>query len=641
VRKGLNWGLVLGAFWAFPEIVFTYVTGASPALDVFEIFLLPFIVSLLYQMACGAAAEVRPHRAFELLSILGIALAPVAYFYRGREQLVPIHFLCGVIPIVLAALIAWRGSRRPVDDFRLSPVLAAGLLLVNAGAALAFALRADRVSAITSAMLVEIGAYHLALMMAIGLALALLRGFAEWSLCVLVFAAAAGLAVYRGSGPPVWRPEGPVTVFKPTTGPPTPNVLLIVLDTVRARNLDLYGHAKPTFAKTGAYLKDGLVFDAATATGTFSLTSHGSLFTGLLPSAHGAHATLGAGSPYGRAWPDIETMADWLKSRGYATLGVSANDIFLVPWTGLQKGFDAMLASSPRGLRFTHFAAALRRYLGRKRWLPARSSNLTWTAEEVTNAAIGITGQVNQPFFLFLNYFDAHGPHTVLGVPPWPVPSPVTGVEAYDTEIAYVDLHVARLLRFLEENRRLDNTLVIVTADHGEFFDERKIRGHPAMPYEQSIHIPLALRLPGIIEAGRSRRRTGLLEVFQMVRDVVDSKPLDWLREEDATPRVLSEAWARRDLPKTRTGDQRPTTTVVYAANLKLIHRLSGRSELFDLDKDPAEEVNLIDSKDPRLADLREKMIREVMLRPFRGPGPAPPLADEAAERLRALGYLR
>ena len=153
--------------------------------------------------------------------------------------------------------------------------------------------------------------------------------------------------------------------------------------------------------------------------------------------------------------------------------------------------------------------------------------------------------------------------------------------------------------------------------------------------------MPLALRLPGSIAPGRSARRTGLLEVFPMVRDVLQGESLDWMREADPSPRILSEAWAQRDYGKARPPDNRPSTTVVFAGNLKLIHRLAGRSELFDLDADPDEQRNLIDTTDPALVALKEKMIREVMLRATRGPGPAPPLTEDAAERMRALGYLR
>jgi len=634
-------GLVLGALWAFVDAAFTYVTGASPALDLVEIFAVPLVGSLLFHATCAASYRVRPHRAFEVIGVLGVVLAPVSYLMRGREPFTPEGLAAGILPLAAAGLLALRAIRKGEAHFQFSRTRVVLVLLIYVMAALGYALRADRVQAITTEMILDILGYVAVLGVALVVAASVVRRSMVMVLFMLVLVASTGVAIHRGSGPPVFEP--PVTRATSPSPPPTgaPNVLLIVMDTVRAKNLDIYGYPKPTLAKTGAYLREGLIFDAATASGTYSLTSHGSLFTGLLPSAHGAHTIIGGEAPYGRAWPDIETMADWLKGKGYATHGVSANDIFLVPWTGFQKGFDTFLASSPRGLRFVPFASALRRSLARMRLVERRTSGLTWTATEVTNAALEVVSASREPFFLFLNYFDAHDPHVVLGTPPWPVPSPSKTIDAYDTEIAYIDGEIARLLGYLKEKGRLDQTLVIVTADHGEYFNERKQRGHPAIPYELSLHVPLALRLPGIIDPGRSARRTGLLEVFRLVRNVVQGEPLDWLSEVDATPRILSEAWAQRDYPKPRPADNRPSTTVVFAGNLKLIHRLSGRSELFDLDADPDEQRNLIDTTDPGLVALKEKMIREVMLRATRGPGPAPPLSEDAAERMRALGYLR
>jgi len=98
---------------------------------------------------------------------------------------------------------------------------------------------------------------------------------------------------------------------------------------------------------------------------------------------------------------------------------------------------------------------------------------------------------------------------------------------------------------------------------------------------------------------------------------------------------------ARQDFDKAMPKDGRPSTTVVFAGNLKLIHRLSGNTELFDVEKDPGEAVNLIDSQDPAIVALKAKMLREVDLRAVRPPGPAQPLTEDAKERLRALGYLK
>ena len=640
LRRAIESSLVLGGLWGFVEVVLTFVTGFAPTRDVVEIVLAPLLVLALYQATVLAAAEVRPHPAFDLLATAAVLIPPVLCFWRGRGQRVPEHVVAGLVPIALCLLLVLLETKRPSGRGWLTPGRLAAILALYLGAALAFAIRSDRVLAITSAMIAISAMWCAAVAATFALVLAVVKRRSSAALFGVLLAASIAIAWQRGSGPPSFETG---TVREPARAPATkdaPNVLLIVLDTVRADHLDLYGYSRPTFALTSRYLKDGLVFDRATSSGTFSLPSHASLFTGLLPSAHGARPVLGGDTAYGRLWPDVETMASYLRGQGYRTAGVSANDIFLAEWTGLQKGFDIFSATAGRTVRFAPLSSVFRRMTVRGLRAQRRPPS-NWTATQVTDAAIDIAARKDEPFFLFLNYFDAHDPHAQIGSPPWFDAASARPIDAYDTEIAYVDSEVARLLRTLEQQGRLVDTLVVIAADHGEYFGERKLRGHPAAVYETSTHVPLALRLPGVVPPGRTGRRTGLHEVFRMVRDVLSRNSLDWLSEIDPTPRILTEAWARKDYDKTAPADGRPSTTVVFAGNLKLIHRLSGNLELFDVEADPGEERNLADSQDPAIAALKAKMQREVDLRAVRPPGPAQPLTEDAKERLRALGYLK
>ena len=639
-RRAIESSLVLGGLWGFVEVVLTYVTGFAPTRDVVEIFLTPLLVLAFYQATVLAAGQVRPHAAIDRLAAAGVLVPPVLFLWRGRGQLVPGHFVAGLAPIALCLLLVFLETRRPSDRGWLTPARLAAILALYFSAALAFAIRTDRVLAITSAM-IAISALWCAAVAAIGaFALALGKRRSGAVLSGILLAASIAIAWQRGSGPPSYETD---TVRRAARAPATrdaPNVLLIVLDTVRADHLDLYGYSRPTFALTSRYLKDGLVFDRAASSGTFSLPSHASLFTGLLPSAHGARPILGADTAYGRLWPEVETMASHLRRQGYGTAGVSANDLFLAEWTGLQKGFDTFSATAARSVRFAPLSNALRRQAARVTRSRRRPPS-NWTATQVTDAAIDIASRKDEPFFLFLNYFDAHDPHAQMGSPPWFSPATARPIDVYDTEIAYIDSEVSRLLGALEQRGRLSDTLVVITADHGEYFGERRLRGHPAAVYEASTHVPLALRLPGVVPPGRTGRRTGLHEVFRMVRDVLSRNSLDWLSEIDLTPRILTETWSRQDYDKTAPADDRPSTTVVFAGNLKLIHRLSGNHELFDVEADPGEQRNLVDSQDPKIVALKAKMLREVDLRAVRPPGPAQPLTEDAKERLRALGYLK
>jgi len=640
LKRALESGLVLGASWGFVEVVLTYVTGFAPTRDVVEIALAPLLVLVLYEATVLAVAQVRPHPFFDLVSVASVVLPPAILFWRGRSHLVPEHLAAGLVPIALCLALVYLETKRPTEPRWLTPGRLPSILLIYFGASVAFAIRGDRVLAITSLMLAT-SLMWCASVAALGaVILALARKRSVGAVLLLLAASAFAIAWQRGSGPPSYKADAVRTANPSPAKKSSPNVLLIVLDTVRADHLDLYGYSRPTFTLTSKYLKDGLVFDRATSNGTFSLPSHASLFTGLLPSSHGARPVFGGDTAYGRLRPEVPTLASFLREQGYRTAGVSANDIFLAEWTGLQKGFDLFSATSVRNVRFTPLSVVFRRVAARMTRSRRRPEN-NWTAAQITDAAIDIAGRGDEPFFLFLNYFDAHEPHSQMGSPPWFTPASAKPIDAYDTEIAFIDSEVARLLDALAQRGRLDDTLVVVAADHGEYFGERRLHGHPAAVYEGSTHVPLALRLPGVVPKGRTERRTGLQEVFRMVQDVLARNSLDWLSAVDANPRVITEAWARQDYDQTLPPDGRPSTTVVFAGNLKLIHRLSGRNEMFDVENDPGEGVDLIDSQDPVLMALKVKMLREVDLRAVRPPGPAQPLTEDAKERLRALGYLK
>ncbi len=640
-RRLLSAGVLAGCVWGFVEVAFCYLTGSSPATDVFETFLVPLAATLVCFGFAASAIEMRSAPVLRWIGPAGLLVPIATYFFRGIGQWRPVAFVAALAPALLLAPIlvrAIRDEERPL----LGPFRVFALHAIYAISALAFLLRTDRVDSITTSQSLIV----IAVCVGAGIVVALLsvtlfRNVAAAGSSTTLALGAVLIAFLHGARPPAFHGMEPPAVHSSPGRATPPNVLLIVMDTVRADRLDLYGHDKPTFAKTSAFLREGLIFDRATAAGTFSLSSHAALFTGRLPSTHGAYPTFDVTAPYGRLWPDMETMASWLRARGYATAGVSANNVFLGPWTGLTTGFDLYSTTGNRDLKFGTLASFLRRTAMRFRLLPRRTTNLTWDAAEITDAALGLLEKPQKPFFLFLNYFDAHEPHEIPAPPPWKLGARIGPADVYDTEVAYIDRHVARLLQALRDSGELDRTLVIVTADHGEFLGEHRLRGHPAEPYETSIHVPLAMRLPEIFKPERTPRRTGLVEVFEIVRDVVEGRSVERLRETDASPRILSEAWNRADYGGLPAKDGKPSTTVVYAGDLKLIHRMSGRSQLFDLSTDPAEAIDLFSSTDPRIAALRDRMLREVNLRPYRSSGPPQELSEEAKERLRALGYLK
>ncbi|MEO8360328.1 MAG: sulfatase [Vicinamibacteria bacterium] len=640
MNRNLQWALATAGLWGFLEVALTYVTGTAPGSEVFEILASPLCVAAAFYVVAIALNWKSPRPAFDSLVSAGALLPLLIFILRGRVTLTATSLVVAGLPIALVLLRLWweLKNARDTQSVSLASALRLGSLYLWAG--VAYTYRNDLARALTTTTLLSAAAVYFGGVLVAGLVARRMRTRAGLGVFATTIVASMAVAYGEGSGPPRFQLDLIGRTSRPAPKAGAPNVLLVVLDTVRADHLDLYGYARPTFASSGRYLSEGLIFDRATAAGSFSLSSHASLFTGLLPTAHGAQPILGPRTTYGRLWPDVKTLAEKLRDRGYSTFGVSANDVFLAEWTGLQRGFDDFAATGRRELRFNPLSMVVRTELLRRRRLSFQWASPTWSASEVTDAAIERVNAAPRPWFLFLNYFDAHSPHAMMPGAPW-APSSKSMVDAYDSEIAYVDRQLARLFDFLKSRGELDRTLVIVTADHGEYFRERRLRGHPGAVYEPGIHVPLAVRFPSSIPQGRSLRRTGLIEVNQLVTDVLDAAPLDWLTQPDLTPRILSEAWTLKDAGSTPSPDTRPTTTAVFAGDLKLIHRISGRSELFDLSADPREEHDLFGSTDPLLVVAREKLLREVMLRQTRGPAPAPALSDDAKERLRALGYVR
>jgi arylsulfatase A-like enzyme len=293
----------------------------------------------------------------------------------------------------------------------------------------------------------------------------------------------------------------------------SPNVLLLVLDTVRSKSLGLYGYDRATTPNLERWAGSSVVFDRAMATAPWTLPSHATLFTGLWDH----ELTADFDAPLD---PSVPTLAEVLSARGYETGGFVANVLYCSEASGLDRGFGhyvdhtlslAFVAESAWITRLAYTRA--RRALG-IRGLPARS-----TAADINRQFLDWhDGLDDAPFFAFLNYFDAHHPYEVRppfdrmfrDPPPryWRMgwgrhtPEELDEYEdAYDSAIAYLDEQIDRLLTELDERGVLDNTIVVVTSDHGEQFGEHGLSIHANSLYTQLLHVPLMVRfgdrLPG------------------------------------------------------------------------------------------------------------------------------------------------
>lgn len=300
-----------------------------------------------------------------------------------------------------------------------------------------------------------------------------------------------------------------------------PNVLLIILDTVRGFNLSLSGHQRATTPELATWADQGTIMERALAPSSWTLPSHAMMFTGdwAATARVTARVPMRAGAP---------TLAEVLAQDGYATGGFVGNLIYTTRSTGLDRGFQHY-EDYPRDIVEFFRSATLSR-LGldatRWKWAMRHQQWFSWkNGAEVREGAIAwIERQSGHPWFAFLNFMDAHDP--------WFLPAPydtafgadVRGLtlddlraaqdsnpsaelldrreRAYDGAIRYLDHQVAWLLESLRLRGLLENTVVIITSDHGEQFGDHGVVGHGTTLYRPVIQVPLIVLAPGCPEGG-------------------------------------------------------------------------------------------------------------------------------------------
>jgi arylsulfatase A-like enzyme len=295
-----------------------------------------------------------------------------------------------------------------------------------------------------------------------------------------------------------------------------PSILLIILDTVRARNLGIYGYSRPTTPELERWAAKGMVFDRVLATASWTLPSHASMFTGRFPTELAANWNTPLED-------NPATLAEVLSERGYATAGFVANYRYTGWETGLDRGFshyDDYQVTLGEMLRSASLTAGFHKTLAGALGLPPLRPRVD--ASDINRRFLNwLDGKpADRPYFAFLNYLDAHDPYDPSpGFQQRFAPGPrgtrpkdgerVTEEAAagelrlYDAAIAYLDSAVGGLLDELERRGTLSNTLVVLTSDHGEEFAEHEIMGHAAGLYRPAIEVPLVVSLQGTVPAGR------------------------------------------------------------------------------------------------------------------------------------------
>ena len=427
-----------------------------------------------------------------------------------------------------------------------------------------------------------------------------------------------------------------------------PNILLISIDTIRHDFVGSYGDPTgptPTLDRLAAR---GVLFENAIATSSWTLPSHMSLLTGQYPASHGVNVD-------GRSLLDAKgTLAEFLSDRGYRTAGFVAGP-YLHRAYGFDQGFDEYghcvrwgEELNEKGLVKNVIGTNLRSHQGVTS--PA-------THERVVDWLTRVPG--NQPWFLFVHYWDPHYDFT----PPSPYDryldpeysGRLTGhgflqdrkiaadmppgerkrlLDLYRGEIRFTDGWIARLLRRIGERGERDQTLIVVVGDHGEEFFEHGNKGHRRNLYEETLRIPMILHLPGVFDGGEVvSEPVSLIDVFPTVAALLPAQPSAEVMGVDLgsgslsqRPGVVAELFGRHEALRGR--------------RWKLIvDNESEEVELYSLEQDPGEDTEMSGA-----APDQYRRLAEILEAADHGRH-APSLVTEAeldtatVEALRALGY--
>ena len=436
----------------------------------------------------------------------------------------------------------------------------------------------------------------------------------------------------------------------------SPNLVLITLDTTRADVLGVYGQEPSPSPNFDALAAKSILFEHAYSPSSWTLPTHASLFTGLLPYQHAAGSLAPGGDTAWQARPlaqEFTTLAEQLKIVGYRTSAIIAGAAMASEF-GLDQGFDHYDAD---------FSNPGVRVIGRR-------------ARDVTERAIATLGdKEGDPFFLFVNFFDPHRPYSP---PAREAPKDLPPAALYDTdifahlgsevrsirelpvevkkkyeaqwvrykaEVAYMDKYLGQLLHKFDSMPPERQPIVVITSDHGEGFGEHHATLHGFNLYEDNVHVPLLIYDPRNPEAaGRVVTATATHRIFAellnragvAIPPHADTTPL---QDEDA-PILLQ--LSRTQIALTLLGDHADRDLMaIYDFPVKYIESTKGERELYRIDTDPEELNNLID-EEPDTADKMAKLLqneKEKTKAIFSG-ADAAKISPETEDALRSLGYL-
>ena len=438
-----------------------------------------------------------------------------------------------------------------------------------------------------------------------------------------------------------------------------PNVVFVLVDTLRADRLGVYGNTQGLTPFIDSLAARGVLFENAYAQSSWTNPSVASIFTSRFQSQHGV-------IDYGSSIRPAATLASTLRDFGYAT-GAFVGNGMLSPDHGFGRGFEEYVALWPKPM-------------------PPPAQAQKPRAKEVDKLALGWLDRLSsapaRPVLLYLHYLEPHLPYA----PPPPLlarmfrgrqlPDLVSvsnrllwaainppdekiredGKLAYDAEVASLDASLKGLFAELERRGVLRDAIVVFTSDHGEEFYEHGGYTHRTTLYNELIHVPLIIVSPGQQEGHRVSDVVSLVDIAPTLLDLIGTaRPSSF--EGRSLRRLLAPEdagwWARltsrrRFAPRPAFSELEPIesvqtnlhahATAIVLGTRKLIANRRGEREVFDLTRDPGEQ-NPVTGDDAH--DLQLRLADFVRQPDGTRPAASAPLDAETEQRLRALGYVK
>ncbi len=434
-----------------------------------------------------------------------------------------------------------------------------------------------------------------------------------------------------------------------------PHVILISIDTLRQDHLGLYGYPRSTSPTLDALAGESLVFENCFAPAPYTLPSHASMFTGLYPEEHGA----GHGHQNVPLAADRSTIAELLRDSGYRTVAFTGGGL-ISRASGLAQGFG----------RWT------------ERWTGHHRANLRSMLPAVLDA---LARPEDSPVFLFLHTYDVHGPYeqpedarffdadeysSSMAAEEWERLVRSTHhryqkldrfgglaevVAAYDSGIRFVDSELGNLLNHLKKTGIYEDSLIIVTSDHGEsLFEHGRYVSHGHTLHDAEVRVPLIVKLPGSAEIGRRDDFVQLTDVAPLILDrarvrsvgrLSGRNPLDGARSDLEAVRgetaITGALYVRSRQWKVISPTGRHWARRSQNLFEGMTDRFDSGWQIYDQIADPAESDNLFGKLDEIPPEIRHLVRRlQAVDSPGKLVGDEPPIDGDMAEALRSLGYL-